>query len=54
MGNQKRKSMEIEEEFMVINDKIGENIGLESPLGLSFSEPPILDIQTKGMSQDLH
>ena len=41
MGNQKRKSMEIEEEFMVINDKIGENIGLESPLGLSFSEPPI-------------
>ena len=26
---------------MVINDKIGENIGLESPLGLSFFESPI-------------
>ena len=40
MGNQKQKSMEIEEEFMVINDRNGEDTGLEFPLGFSFFEHP--------------
>ena len=41
MGNQKRKSMEIEEEFELINDGNGEDVGLEFPLGFFFFELPI-------------
>ncbi|KAJ9672772.1 hypothetical protein PVL29_002630 [Vitis rotundifolia] len=41
MGNQKRKSLDIEEEFVVMNDGNGEDIDPESPPGFSLSEPPI-------------
>ena len=41
MENQKRKSMEIEEEFVAINEGNGEDIGLELPLGFSIFEFPI-------------
>ncbi|KAJ9702955.1 hypothetical protein PVL29_004627 [Vitis rotundifolia] len=41
MGNQKQKSMEIEEEFVAINDGNGEDAGLEFPSGFSFLELPI-------------
>ncbi|RVW69220.1 Pro-Pol polyprotein [Vitis vinifera] len=38
MGNEKRKSMEIEEEFMVINDGNGDDVGLKFPPGFSLFE----------------
>ncbi|RVW77778.1 hypothetical protein CK203_063784 [Vitis vinifera] len=41
MGNQKRKSSDIEKEFVVMNDGNGEDIDPESPPGFSLSEPPI-------------
>ena len=41
MGNQKRKSSDIEKEFVVMNDGNGKDTDPESPLGFSFSEPPI-------------
>ena len=41
MGNQKRKSSDIEKKFVVMNDGNGEDTDLESPLGFSLFEPPI-------------
>ena len=41
MGNQKRKSSNIEKEFMAMNDGNGEDTDPESPLGFSLFEPPI-------------
>ena len=41
MGNQKRKSSDIEKEFVVMNDGNGEDTDPESPPGFSLSEPPI-------------
>ena len=41
MGNQKRKSSDMEKEFVVMNDGNGEDTDPESPPGFSLSEPPI-------------
>ena len=41
MGNQKRKSSNIEKEFVAMNDGNGEDTDPESPPGFSLSEPPI-------------
>ena len=41
MGNQKRKSIEIEEELLVINDRNGENTSLGLPMGFFLSEFPV-------------
>ncbi|KAJ9687253.1 hypothetical protein PVL29_015930 [Vitis rotundifolia] len=41
MGNQKRKSSDIEKEFVAINDRNGEDTDPKSPSGFSLSEPPI-------------
>ena len=41
MGNQKQKSMEIEEEFMVVNDGNDEDVGLEFPSRFFLSKLPI-------------
>ncbi|KAJ9678901.1 hypothetical protein PVL29_020949 [Vitis rotundifolia] len=38
MENQKQKSMEIKEEFVVVNDGNSEDTSLEFPLGFSLSE----------------
>ena len=40
MGNQKRKSSDIEKEFMAINDGNGKDTNSESPSGFSLSKPP--------------
>ncbi|RVW80941.1 Retrovirus-related Pol polyprotein from transposon opus [Vitis vinifera] len=40
MGNQKRKSSDIEKEFMTINDGNGKDTNSESPSGFSLSKPP--------------
>ena len=39
MGNQKRKSSDIEKEFVAMNDENGEDTNPESPPGFSFSKP---------------
>ena len=41
MGNQKRKSSDMEKEFVVMNDGNGEDTDPESPPAFSLSEPPI-------------
>ena len=41
MGNQKQKSMEIEEEFMVVNDGNDKDVGLEFPSRFFLSKLPI-------------
>ncbi|KAL6336515.1 hypothetical protein AAG906_022456 [Vitis piasezkii] len=41
MGNQKRKSSDIEKEFVAMNDGNGEDTDSESPPGFSLSELPI-------------
>ncbi|KAL6324956.1 hypothetical protein AAG906_019864 [Vitis piasezkii] len=41
MGNQKRKSSDIEKEFVAINDENGEDTNPESPPGFSLSKPPV-------------
>ncbi|RVX19745.1 Retrovirus-related Pol polyprotein from transposon 17.6 [Vitis vinifera] len=41
IGNQKRKSSNIEKEFVAINDENGEDTDPESPPGFSLSEPPV-------------
>ncbi|RVW53753.1 hypothetical protein CK203_068971 [Vitis vinifera] len=41
MGNQKRKSLDIEKELVAMNDGNGEDIDSESPPGFSLSELPI-------------
>ena len=40
MGN-KKKSSDIEKEFVAINDRNGEDTNPESPSGFSFFEPPV-------------
>ncbi|KAJ9678277.1 hypothetical protein PVL29_023012 [Vitis rotundifolia] len=47
MGNQKRKSIEFEEEFMEISDENGDDTGLELPPRFSLSEPPIFEPPTQ-------
>ncbi|RVW80033.1 hypothetical protein CK203_055840 [Vitis vinifera] len=53
MGNQKRKSSDIEKEFVVMNDGNGEDMIPNHLRDFPSLNLPFLDIETRGMSQDL-